>query len=662
VATLVAIGCRREGVPDRAAGTVSLGTAHRLSAVELQATAREVLGVDVSTLSYLPSVPPVLGFEHLDGVVVDDVARVEGLERWARSVVASRRESVPVAPASISWRGPDLDWDEGATALLADASFSVFHAAGAAMHAVFEVPADGTYDASVVARVAWRDEAAGFTLWVDDRPVGSATGPTPDAPGEAFLAVSAVLSLTAGPHAIRLEPSFVRPVPLEVPPPPRYLDDDGPWLAFDRIDLDLRGDGVVRPPIGPAVACIDGDGACLRETLGGLGERLWRRPLTTTELDAAVDVVAQASSVGARWDDATDEAVVALMLAPPFAWLPGRDAASVDEEGRDLRPWYLAAQGSYAVWQAPPDAELLACAAAGLLASRGEGPCAGPTQWARLFADPRSDVLVTELSERWLGVHDVGRLDFITRAYPLWSSALMSDLHEEFRDRLRGDRAAALPVRGWFTGSSGFATGRVARYYGDATGSLLTRHAFGRGADRPGILGMGWVATAWARGTEPSVVDPAVWVLEHLLCRPPPAPPPGVPQLPPGADPRTAVQAHASDPACASCHAGLDPYGVPLLGFDAIGQRRGFAPERIVLPDGTAVDGPASYSAYLADSPEVERCVAKHVAAWVWRREPSASDAPRLLALAHEALHGGDGLDAWVRAAMAADPGSWGVP
>jgi hypothetical protein len=83
--------------------------------------------------------------------------------------------------------------------------------------------------------------------------------------------------------------------------------------------------------------------------------------------------------------------------------------------------------------------------------------------------------------------------------------------------------------------------------------------------------------TSYANRTSPT--KRGKWVLENILGAPPPAPPPDVPALEeaPGVKYRTMrerMEAHRKNPACAACHARIDPLGFAMENFDGIGQWR----------------------------------------------------------------------------------------
>jgi hypothetical protein len=89
-------------------------------------------------------------------------------------------------------------------------------------------------------------------------------------------------------------------------------------------------------------------------------------------------------------------------------------------------------------------------------------------------------------------------------------------------------------------------------------------------------------------------------VLEALLNAPPPPPPPDVPSLVEGrrvkGTVRERLEQHRADPACATCHARMDPIGFGLEAFDGIGALRTLdngekLDTRGTLTSGEAFDG-----------------------------------------------------------------------
>src|SRR5262249_4256627 len=101
-----------------------------------------------------------------------------------------------------------------------------------------------------------------------------------------------------------------------------------------------------------------------------------------------------------------------------------------------------------------------------------------------------------------------------------------------------------------------------------------------------------------------------------ILGTPPPPPPPDVPEL---ADNDKAVlsgslrqrmEQHRTNPACASCHARMDPIGFAFENFDAVGRYRSHDGKFAIdpsgtLPDGRSLKGPAELKTILRDKKEL---------------------------------------------------------
>lgn len=149
-----------------------------------------------------------------------------------------------------------------------------------------------------------------------------------------------------------------------------------------------------------------------------------------------------------------------------------------------------------------------------------------------------------------------------------------------------------------------FANEPLARHYGlpAVAGQKLRRISL---ADRKrgGVLGTAAVLTLTSYPGRTSPVLRGKWVLEEILGTPPPPPPPQVATLPRDDTPRQGLtfrqqlEKHRADPNCAGCHKRMDPLGLGLENFDAIGRWRsqvGGVPVDAsgVLVSGEKFDGP----------------------------------------------------------------------
>jgi hypothetical protein len=150
-----------------------------------------------------------------------------------------------------------------------------------------------------------------------------------------------------------------------------------------------------------------------------------------------------------------------------------------------------------------------------------------------------------------------------------------------------------------------FLNERLAKHYGipNIQGSHFRRVTFPPDSPRGGLLGQGSILAVTSYATRTSPVLRGKWVLENLLAAPPPPPPPDVPALKTeGEEPgkaltmREAMVQHRANPACAGCHARMDPIGFSMENFDALGKWRdrdaGTTIDASgVLPEGTRFEG-----------------------------------------------------------------------
>ena len=152
-----------------------------------------------------------------------------------------------------------------------------------------------------------------------------------------------------------------------------------------------------------------------------------------------------------------------------------------------------------------------------------------------------------------------------------------------------------------------FLNDRLARHYGITSvfGPQFRRVTL----DDPrrwGLMGKGAVLLRTSYGDRTSPVLRGAWVLGKLMGTPPTPPPPDVDtdlSQAKGEAPKTLrarLEQHRSKPGCNQCHGVIDPIGLALENFDAVGRWRDVDPEakapidaRTVLPNGTPVDGPA---------------------------------------------------------------------
>jgi len=239
-------------------------------------------------------------------------------------------------------------------------------------------------------------------------------------------------------------------------------------------------------------------------------------------------------------------------------------------------------------------------------------------QVRRMLADARSSALVTNFAAQWLYLRDIeAKLpdEVLFQDFDETLRAAMARETELFVESVfRENRSVGDLLAGNYT----FLNERLAKHYGvpNVRGSYFRRVTLPDGSPRGGLLGHGSVLTITSYSTRTSPVLRGKWVLENLLSAAPPPPPADIPALETkGAAPgeqltmREAMTRHRASPACASCHARMDPIGFAMEHFDAVGRWRntdGGQPIDAVgvFPDGTKFDGVAGLKRELLRHPE----------------------------------------------------------
>ena len=319
------------------------------------------------------------------------------------------------------------------------------------------------------------------------------------------------------------------------------------------------------------------------------------------------------------FDAGIQTAIERLLIDPEFLFRIERDpAGAAPGAPYRLTDLELASRLSFFLWSSIPDEELLGLAERGRLSDPGvlEG------QVRRMLADARASALVDNFAGQWLSLRSVEGIAPDPNLFPGFDENLRVALRREtelfFESQLREDRSVVELLSADYT----FLNERLARHYGipGVTGSRYRRVSLaGKGpaaARRLGLLGHGSILAVTSYGNRTSPVLRAKWLLENVLGTPPAPPPPDIPPLPAGGEagePRTVrerLAQHRANPACAACHAPMDPLGFALENFDAIGRWRtsdaGFPVDAsAVLADGlTAFDGPGGLRRVLLDRSE----------------------------------------------------------
>jgi mono/diheme cytochrome c family protein len=355
------------------------------------------------------------------------------------------------------------------------------------------------------------------------------------------------------------------------------------------------------------------ESACARKIVENLARRAFRRPVTEDDV-APLMAFYKSGSVKGGFEAGVRDALSAILASPHFLYRV--EAASPNGGIRTLSDLELASRLSFFIWSSIPDDELLTLATA----SRLGKPDVLEAQVRRMLADPRAESLSEDFAFQWL---HVAKLDEITPdrgQFPHASGlldprALMKrELHLFIDSILRSDRS----VIDLLTADHTFLNERLAMLYGIETvkGPDFRRVTLPN-ASRNGLLGKGAILMLTAYPNRTSPVLRGAWILDRLLGAPPPEPPKDVPSLPengrgqPARTLRARLEQHRKSPTCFACHGVMDPLGLALENFNAVGQYRATDPDTRdpidatgQFPDGTTINGPDDLRRALAERPD----------------------------------------------------------
>lgn len=432
------------------------------------------------------------------------------------------------------------------------------------------------------------------------------------------------------------------------------------FTAAAALAEDVFADSDLRAPFA---TCDGAEATCISAWVRDFLERAFRRKPNAEEVDTYVAVYEKAKTLELSHLDSMQQVVRAVLASPGFLYRMEFDD-SAPPVPRALTGYELASRLSYFLWSTMPDAALFAAAAAGELAT----PTQVGTQVQRMIADPRSRSLVDSFAWQWLGMESLESHAVLRDVFPDWDEELREAMLGEARAYLTEFVLGEQDWRTFLTADLHFLNRRLASHYGIGTDGLddaLVSHA-GDTSSRLGFIGTAGFLTvsSFAHRTSPTLR--AKWVLEELLCSPPPPPPAGL--MVPDLDAqdrsneaasidnvRERLELHRSDAACASCHSYLDPLGLALENFDAVGRyRTTYADGSPVdaegqLPDGKVLTGLPDLAQLMADDARFMACTVEKMFTYAMGRAPTASEAPALEELEERWRDGATQLPALVK-------------
>jgi hypothetical protein len=629
----------------------------RLNRAEYNNTVRDLLGVDFQPADDFPQDTPGHGFDNIAGTLSVSPVLMEkylaAAEKVARTAVfgvapmkLERVVHEPWFAADAFSKNNEVKFDYDETGMSLQSAFHVWQ----------RFAADGEYTLRGIlrgVRPAGSDPVE-LGFWIDGKLVHTAKIPVPDKiesgrnPGELNgLWAEFRTPVKAGEHWLSV--TILRmyeglPAAYKGPKPSNVEGKLGNRGVDAFFVMYLHVVGPYQQAKGPSQESIKKvfgdnpraprDAATVRKIVADLARRAYRRPITDKEVDELVNLVAMVQKDGDSFEEGLCLAIQRMLVSPHFLFRV--------EKAPQLTQHELATRLSYFLWSSMPDEELLRCADEEKLRQ----PKTLEAQMRRMLKDAKARALVENFGGQWLRTRALESHTPDRTRFPEFTDYTRMSMKREtelfFGHVLREDR----PVLDFLDANYTFLNQRLAEFYGIPN---VKGHEFCKvdlaGSRRGGVWRHASVLTVSSYANRTSPVLRGKWILETLLNAAPPPPPPDVPvldekELGKSVSLREQLEKHRSNATCASCHARMDPLGLALEHFDAIGRWRDKDGKLTIdasatLADGRTVAGPDGLAAILnAEQRAFAECLAEKMLIYSLGRGLDRSDRKTVKALA----------------------------
>jgi hypothetical protein len=601
-------------------------TVRRLNRVEYRNTVRDLLGSDFNSEIEFPADDSGHGFDNIGEVLSISPLLMEKYVQAATSII---EETVPSAPLTVStheFEGKeflppanglaDISIDERGRGTGERLSFYD----PAEVSAIFDVPKAGEYKLNLIVNVRGGfdfNAARSIVIFnVDDREVWRQEYSWED---NRTFPIEFLEQWDAG----------NRRLTFEMQPVPDTKDGDASF-TFRIVSVEVQGptrpkDWVTSPnydrffPEGPAPRGRTARDAYAGRLLEDFASRAFRRPVDANTVKRLVAVARSVySQPGNTFEAGVSRAMTAVLASPRF--ILRLEEAQSNESDPNPHPqvdeWSLASRLSYFLWSTMPDEELFE------LADRGELRNQLDAQVKRMLRDPKAKAFVSNFSGQWLQTRDVEFVPIDARTVlgikasringrrvefdqPL-RRAMRAESEKVFEYIIQNDRSVLEFLDADYT----FLNERLAEHYEipGVEGDELQFVTLPPDSPRGGVLTQGAVLAVTSNPTRTSPVKRGLFILDNLLGSPSAPPPPDIPALEDSQKElasetpslREMLAIHREKPLCSSCHNRMDPLGLAMENFNALGMWREFE----ALPPLPSVRSPANASFRAEPSPE----------------------------------------------------------
>jgi mono/diheme cytochrome c family protein len=417
----------------------------------------------------------------------------------------------------------------------------------------------------------------------------------------------------------------------------------------------------------PSTAALEAARACGRRIAANLARSAYRRPVTDADIDSLMPYFDAGRKAGG-FDGGIQQTIAAILVSPDFLYRAIRAPSQAAAGGAfPLSDLELASRLSFFLWSQGPDDTLLTIASAGKL----RAPGALQSQALRLLRDRRASSLVRNFAMKALDLDKLNQVIPDPNLFPTFTDSLRRDMGVEVESFIESVLLEDRDVGDLLTANHTFLNDRLARHYGIASvnGPQFRRVTL----DDPrrwGLMGKGAVLLRTSYGDRTSPVLRGAWILGKLMGTPPTPPPPDVDvgdlSNVKGEPPKTVrarLERHRTKPGCNQCHGVIDPIGLAMENFDAVGRWRERDDEAsiaidasTVLPNGKSVNGPVELRQALFDGRDVfVRAFTEKLMMYALGRELNAYDMPQVRAVVRRAASQHYALSAIVSGIVSSD-------
>ncbi len=619
-------------------------TPRRLNRIEYRNTIRDLMGIDFNSEVEFPPDDSGNGFDNNGDVLTISPLLLEKYLAAAETIVEQAVPKVARVVRERTATGKEFRAESGPgngeqlNARRAVTVAKTFQVAQADRYRVMiELESRGSFDfdasrCRLIGRINGEEKFAEEIAWSERRPIRR----------------EYEVAWQAGPQTISFE---VVPLPPASEAPERTtLRTPRPQNVPGPTNVSMRVNSVtVRGPLSPEhwtvpenydrffpggapAADLASRDRRATEVLRQFATRAYRRPVEEARLAQLVGLARQVyGNSGGTFEEGVRRAMMAVLASPRFLFRveaaapqasPGR-FAPIDE-------YALASRLSYFLWSTMPDAELFR------LAEQGELRRNLRAQVERMIRDPKSQAFVRNFTGQWLQARDVESVPINARAVlgsgarpnrdgrvefdSTFRKAMRSETELYFEHVLREDRSLLELVDSDYT----FLNERLATHYGvpGVTGEHFRQVTLQPDSPRGGVLTQGTVLTVTSNPTRTSPVKRGVFILDNILGTPAPPAPPNVPELEAARkefkdrEPKLSemLAVHRANKLCSSCHSRMDPLGLALENFNALGGWRETDARQPIDAAGQLITGEK-----FADVRELKRVLARDRAADIYR-------------------------------------------